>query len=79
MAITLTDKELSILVLIAYKNIDIANMLNRSKIAIDQSIERMFRKLHAHSKTELIIKSVRLGLISIYGFKCPTDEFEGYA
>lgn len=78
MGIKLTPKEYSILVLIAHDYAEVANQLNRSKVAILQSVERMFNKLHVHSKTELVIKAIRLGLISVYNFDLPTDEFEGY-
>lgn len=78
MAIRLSPKEYSIMVLIAYDYAEIANRLNRSKVAITQSIERMFCKLHAHSKTELVIKALKLGLISVYNFQLPTDDHEGY-
>lgn len=71
----LTDREMKILCLLSFPDIDIANRLFVSLRSIRQSKGIIFRKLNVKTRNEAMIKAIRQGIIDVWDITLSTDEF----
>ena len=62
---TITRREKEILSLLAFTNKKIALKLGLSKRTVDTYINNLFRKFDSFNKTELLVKSLIQGCISV--------------
>lgn len=65
----ITERELEVLRLFIYNNVQIANILCLSKGTVKTHVSKILHKLKSRNKTEALVIAIKSGLINPYHIK----------
>lgn len=67
--IHLTKREYDVIIRLSKTNAEIASELDISEETIKSYYYHLSRKLNAHTRTEVVLKAIKYGIVSIYNFR----------